>query len=203
LLPDLGRALEDDLDWRTAELAIFRELLTTSSRHETQRRALFRGTWALLYAHYEGFVKFCLESYIERVCGKCNDCNSITDRMFVYLFDKEIKTTKSMTSEESYHFFKNDVVNLRNSSPIPVTVDTKSNLWPSLLSDILIKLEINADTIQLDERKLTTLVARRNDIAHGKRVFIDDLSYYIDYERAATNTMYSLALAVVERCESL
>lgn len=49
---------------------------------------------------------------------------------------------------------------------------------------------------------LATLVARRNDIAHGKKVFIRDMTYYHDYEQAVDAVMVGLALAVVGKAES-
>ena len=65
LLKKLERNIEVDLDWRHAELAIFRELLSTAIHGESRKRAMFRAGWVLLYAHYEGFSKFCLDLYIE------------------------------------------------------------------------------------------------------------------------------------------
>lgn len=47
--------------------------------------------------------------------------------------------------------------------------------------------------------KIKTLVARRNDIAHGQKVFIEDLTYYLEYENMTRNLMYALALAVIDR----
>ncbi|WP_433935604.1 MAE_28990/MAE_18760 family HEPN-like nuclease [Brevundimonas diminuta] len=44
-----------------------------------------------------------------------------------------------------------------------------------------------------------SLVSRRNDIAHGKKVFIQDMTYYREYEDAASALMYNLALAIVDR----
>jgi MAE_28990/MAE_18760-like HEPN len=73
LLRKLEKAIEADLDWRQAELAVFREMLTLSADLETRKRALFRAGWALLYAHYEGFSKFCLDLYIEFICRSLSD----------------------------------------------------------------------------------------------------------------------------------
>ena len=121
--------------------------------------------------------------------------------MFVYFVEKEIRMTKAMSSEECFLFFKNEINVLRCKTPNLVSVDTKSNLWPELLTDLLKKLDLSHYNIVVDEKKLKTLVARRNDIAHGKNVFIADLRYYFEYEQVVTNIMYELALAVVDRSE--
>jgi len=199
LLARLEKTIEIDLDWRNAEIAIFREQLSLGVQTETKKRAMFRAGWLLLYAHYEGFSKFCLEIYIEYMCSILKDCHGIPDKTFVYFVDKEIKSTKSMSSEDTFLFFKNEINSLRTKSPKPLMVDTKSNLWPEVLLELISKLDLTGYTIISDEKKLKTLVARRNDIAHGKSVFIDDLHYYLEYERVVINTMYELALAVVDR----
>src|SRR6202011_3735888 len=113
--------------------------------------------------------------------------------------EAEIRKAKSLPSHELFKFFGEEVDLLRAQTPKFPNVDTKSNLWPNLLEEILVKLDLASSSILLERRKLETLVARRNDIAHGKKVFIDDIEYYLEYERAATNTMYALALAVSDR----
>jgi hypothetical protein len=71
LLRKLEKDIEADLDWRQAELAVLREILILSAELGTRKRALFRAGWALLYAHYEGFSKFCLELYIGNTLYDC------------------------------------------------------------------------------------------------------------------------------------
>jgi len=201
LLRKLEKDIEADLDWRQAELAVFREMLTLSAELETRKRVLFRTGWTLLYAHYEGFSKFCLDTYIEFIGRSLTDCHMLPDNMFVYFVEKEIGAAKALSPEGIFQFFQGDIHALRSTAPKTITVDTKSNLWPDLLAKILGRLDLNSSCIIEHERKLKTLVARRNDIAHGKRVFIDDITYYQEYETAVLNVMYGLALAVGDRSE--
>ena len=119
--------------------------------------------------------------------------------MFVYLIDKQLKACRSLTSDEMFSFFAKEMPLLRGKPPQMITIDTKSNLWPNLLQDILVRLELESYVIIEDTRKLATLVSRRNDIAHGKKVFIDDVTYYLEYEVAVSNVMYAMALAVVDK----
>jgi hypothetical protein len=121
--------------------------------------------------------------------------------MFVYLVETEIRDAKALSPERIFQFFQEEIRALRSTPPKSITVDTKSNLWPDLLMEMLDRLDLNSSFIIKDERKLKTLVARRNDIAHGKRVFIDDIKYYQEYETAVLNVMYGLALAVGARSE--
>ncbi|WP_424361114.1 MAE_28990/MAE_18760 family HEPN-like nuclease [Methylocystis parvus] len=199
LISKLEASIEADLDWRHAELAVYREILATLGENEIKRKAMYRAAWALIYAHYEGFCKYCLEGYIEFLSSAMQDCVGFSDRMFVFMIEKEIKKARSLSSDGIYAFYANDIPKIRVSAPPKIGIETNSNLWPTLLRSILDRLELGSYSIILDEAKIKTLVARRNDIAHGKKVFIEDLRYYLEYERAASNLMYSLALAIVDR----
>ncbi len=177
-LHSLETQVEADLAWREAELAVFREMLASKNYGEVRSRALFRAGWALLYAHYEGFIKFCLDLYLEYICKRHVHCRSLPHRLFIYLIDEEIQRAKSLPPEEIVNFFLNEFQCLRDKAPQAVTVNTQSNLWPDLLEKILVRLDLEAPDIVRERRRLQTLVARRNDIAHGKKVFIDDFDYY-------------------------
>jgi hypothetical protein len=196
---DFDKQIERDLDWREEELATFRELLTRMPRQTVKSHALFRAGWALIYAHYEGFCKFGLDLYLESLGRLLTNCRSLPECLFVYSIEAEIRKAKNLSSHDLFKFFGDGVVILREQAPKFSGIDTRSNLWPNLLEETLEKLDLSPVNVLLERRKLETLVARRNDIAHGKRVFIEDIEYYLEYERAATTTMYALALAVSDR----
>ncbi|WP_198013964.1 MAE_28990/MAE_18760 family HEPN-like nuclease [Desulforegula conservatrix] len=46
-----------DLEWREREIAAMRLLIYRPDLTNSQRSALLRAGWAMLYAHYEGFIK--------------------------------------------------------------------------------------------------------------------------------------------------
>lgn len=52
------KQLEDDLDWRQAELASLKSQVIKATNGSVMHQVLLRAMWALLYAHYEGFCKF-------------------------------------------------------------------------------------------------------------------------------------------------
>jgi len=66
---DLTHALESDLRWRREELlAIHRRLRCVQD--DVERGALLRAGVALLYAHWEGFVRHAAQSYLELVADR-------------------------------------------------------------------------------------------------------------------------------------
>ena len=60
---ELNKRLGDDLGWRRKEIAFYR---SWASRAE-HRQAVLRGAVAVLYAHWEGFVKTGSQAYLEFV----------------------------------------------------------------------------------------------------------------------------------------
>ena len=73
--------ITEDLDWREREIASMRVLISGPGLTNSQRDALLRSGWAMLYAHYEGFIKNTLTVFydeVERVTEKCKDLPSKT-----------------------------------------------------------------------------------------------------------------------------
>ncbi|WP_339872631.1 MAE_28990/MAE_18760 family HEPN-like nuclease [uncultured Brevundimonas sp.] len=194
----LSTQIEADLDWRHAELAVFRELLILDAGNSIRRNVLFRGAWAILYAHYEGFCKYSLQLLAEFLQG-LPDCAALPHSTFLFVHDKKMRQAKGLPTSEAYEFFRVTVEALRAGPPPVGSVDTKSNLWPNLLDKILIDLDLQSYGVVQSPVMVKTLVSRRNDIAHGQKVFIKDLTYYKEYEQVVSEIMYSLALAIVDR----
>jgi hypothetical protein len=199
---ELTKQLEQDLDWRSAELAIFRELLVLHGPTRIRTNALFRAAWLLLYAHYEGFCKYALQLYAEFL-GSLPTCEPLSDATFIYIHQAAIRTARSKPAAEIFRFFREEIDLLRSAPPPVAEVDTQSNLWPNLLERMLLSFDIPTAEILCDATKIKTLVGRRNDIAHGKQVFINDIKYYSEYEGSAQALMYSLALAIVDKATGL
>lgn len=197
-LAQLERQIELDLDWRHAELAIFRELLTLDTVTLVRKSALFRGAWALLYAHYEGFCRYALQLLADYI-RMLPDCDGLAHPTFLFFHDKSMREAKSLPTAAAYEFFRITIEELRTKSPPEIVIDTKSNLWPSLLDELLSAMDMDAYGVIEQPEMLKTLVARRNDIAHGQKVFITDLTYYLEYENTTRNVMYALALAIIDR----
>jgi hypothetical protein len=197
-IAQLERQVEVDLDWRHAELAIFRELLTLDTVTQVRRSALFRGAWAILYAHYEGFCKYSLQLLADYL-RELPNCDTLPHATFLFVHDKSMRAAKSLPTAAAFEFFRTTIDQLRLQPPPETLIETKSNLWPSLLDEILSSLDLLSYGVIDQPEKIKTLVARRNDIAHGQKVFIRDLSYYLEYENATRNLMYALALAIVDR----
>ena len=66
-LEQLYDFLSGELAWRTKELVTLKALVEQTSPSRERRRVLLRAGVALLYAHWEGFVKRAGSAYLEFV----------------------------------------------------------------------------------------------------------------------------------------
>lgn len=64
-IADLSTFLRSDLAWRRKENSVFHSIVRTSEA--AKKQALLRGAVAVLYAHWEGFVKTSCRAYLEYV----------------------------------------------------------------------------------------------------------------------------------------
>lgn len=195
--------IERDFDWRETEIAMLRLMLANTNMKDRERLVLFRAAWALLYAHYEGFCKFALTVYYDSIRSHGLKCRYLPERTIALALNKEINKIKNLPS---YEFFKEviafDSKHLDTNASFP-DVDTESNLWPKTLEGLLLDADLSIESLRDNDRKLATLVSRRNKIAHGEREIITELDYYLQFEEAVTLLMCDLALAIDDKIASI
>ncbi|MFM7641320.1 MAG: MAE_28990/MAE_18760 family HEPN-like nuclease [Cyanobium sp.] len=196
IIDDISR----DLDWREAEIASMRLLLSRKDISSKQVEVLLRAAWALLYAHYEGFVKYCLTLFYEEISRRSVKCAVLPNATQVFAkVLKQIRTMPLVNMITEVSNFKD--LHLDSLASFP-EVDTNSNLWPETLVALLVSADLESQIVNKNRSKLTTLVSRRNEIAHGQKNFIAEFKYYLTYEAAVYEVMYDLALQVEERLAS-
>lgn len=67
---ELQQCIDDDLIWRRRELFNIRAAIEDAQGNAPKQAALLRAGVALLYAHWEGFVKRCGTHYLEFVSNQ-------------------------------------------------------------------------------------------------------------------------------------
>lgn len=75
---------------------------------------------------------------------------------------------------------------------------TESNLWPNIFERESDRLGIQCDELSKHRIRIKSLVARRNDITHGKNLIITSVNEYHEYENAALCLMHELAIKSIE-----
>ena len=195
--------IERDLDWREAELAVLRVILTNRDVTKLQKDVLFRGAWALLYAHYEGFCKFALTVYYDEIKRSGHSLSKFANSIQCFALDKECKKLKNLPTQEFIPaLLLFEQTHLNSSYEFP-DVETDSNLWPSKLAELVYNAELRLPSLTTYERTIKTLVGRRNEIAHGEQSSIKDFEYYRQHEDAVKTILYDLAFAIDDKLAEL
>ena len=174
----LSDALAEDIIWRKREITVLRWLLERAT--PDRRPTLLRAAIALVYAHWEGFIKRAAASYLEFLHYRRLRYSDLAPN-FVALSARAILRRGSAANKFAAHlevttFF---LSKLGETSRIPYKdgVDTGSNLSSALLSEIVDTLGLDFAPFEsksnlIDER----LLRLRNTIAHGEYMFVDQLA---------------------------
>jgi len=191
--------ISQDLDWREREIASMRILLSGAGLTNSQRSALLRAGWAMLYAHYEGFIKNTLTVFYDEAAKAAGKCEHLPSSTRAFALRDTLRYLKNLPCDDMLNKIENFQVDHLASNPQFPDVDTKSNLWPDVLIDLLKTADLNTSIAEKNEAKLRTLVSRRNSIAHGEKSFINEVSYFRGFEEAVYEVLYDVALQVDSR----
>ncbi len=129
-MTDWAKSLEEDLDWRQAELVSLKLLVADSAKGGTRERTLLRALWTLLYAHYEGFCKFAWDFYLDTLeSAKCyrNTCSIPIARFSLATRFKQLRG--NLTNESLWSAFTSEFdVWMKEMACFEQKLETDSNL---------------------------------------------------------------------------
>lgn len=176
----LSDKLAEELAWRKQELSILKSLIDTKSFGTAKRNTLLRSGITILYAHWEGFVKVAANSYVEFVAMQKLPYNQLANNFIALAMkdqlDQAKETEKATIYNEVADFF---MTKLSERSMIKYEFRiTTSNLSSSVFKEIIFMLGLDysfyeSKEVLIDEK----LLNRRNVIAHGNYLDIDDKDY--------------------------
>lgn len=174
-LDQLEAALTADLKWRTAELFVW-ETVAKAAR-PTQRPALLRGGLALVYAHWEGYVKTAGGNYLEYVSRKGLKLGELRPELAAVALRTKIVTLAAEKNPEPH----TELVQIireeaSTSATLPygsTTIRTRANLNYKTFASIMHSLGCDANrhaalAVQIDQR----LLGGRNEVAHGREEYV-------------------------------
>lgn len=203
-MTDWAKELEEDLNWREAELATLKRALSVAASGPRER-ALLRALVAVLYAHYEGFCRFAWQTYLDAVSqdGKARkDVAECLARLSLKPRFDELRTKCS--TQEVWDFCRVGFASaMQEPISFDVGLDSKDNLWPDVFREKSQLVGLPCSELEHNSSRMSSLVARRNDLAHGKKVAVPKLVDYLDYENAALLVMHEVAVEVMEAIQAL
>jgi hypothetical protein len=199
---DFETQIENDLIWREKELASLKRIAITNRENAIIYRTVLRASWATLYAHFEGFTKFAWELLLDKVAADEITVRELRNEFKLLALEKPFKTLRGDTSTENlFTFFELGINEFLESSvefDEECRLSTESNLWPNVFERECAKVGIISKELENVRQLIKTLVARRNDIAHGKYMTINSVDEYSKYEQAVLLVMHDLALQIIE-----
>lgn len=196
------KSLEDDLKWREAELASLKRLAITAPEGSVSRKSILRAMWALLYAHFEGFTKFCWDTVFDQIQSAGVTKGQLSEGFSLLAMERNFKELRGrMDAASLLSFFRTEMAQVLAENaefPDDFRLKTESNLWPNVFERESARIGIVCSELDNHRVRIKTLVGRRNQIAHGNGIVINTLAEYGEYENATVCLMHDLALKTIE-----
>lgn len=167
--------LDHESSWRKQEISILKRQVNAADTSKPAGRYALRSAIAMLYAHWEGWVKSISQAFLKLV----NKEGLSIDRLSFPLAGRalqgkfrDLDDTRKSSKRESFARFifsdDNQVIKLDE------TVYTGSNLKYELFKDILIEFGIDNRAFETKGNMIDSqLLAQRNRIAHGESTLPD------------------------------
>jgi len=161
--------MDKELSWRIKEIGAF----NVASRANSDKAKYFtRAGVALLYAHWEGFIKRSSEIYLEYVSSRNLTYRDLKSCFAVFGLKAKLsllsESRKSKTNVDAFDFVLAGLDSVARIN-LASAVNTESNLTSKVFESIASAIDIDTDPYDTKFNLIDEgLVARRNSIAHGE-----------------------------------
>lgn len=176
--------MEDSLSWRVNEFLALKNLLRSDNSVPVVKTLI-----VMLYAHFEGFFKDCLECYIKYINSTNLTLSNFIDTVITASLSREYmafedsnRKCKELTSvppaEEFLHKYhrRRELTKKFTSNYLDKKIridekiiNTKSNLDYGVLQENLYILGFDYNYFMDKQNNITKLVRLRNSVAHGSQ----------------------------------
>ena len=173
--------VDNEMSWRLKEIHDLKTIASSSSVSKLRKKVLFRTGVALLYAHWEGFIKCTGSYYLEYVSFQRLPINKLKNNFVTLIYKNQIDVSNT---SNKYSIFDSIVETLieKNTSkakvPFKSIIQTKSNLSSVVLKEIIWCLGFDYSKFATKEYIIDTrLVSKRNHVAHGESMPISETEF--------------------------
>lgn len=197
-IEELVDKIAEDLVWRKREISELKNLIDQPTISDVRKKVLCRSGVALLYAHWEGFIKKSGAYFLEYVANQRHSISELRSNFVTLLLkgkiDKASESKKYSAFDEITQYIINNQ-NVRARIPYKNVINTQSNLSTTVLKEIMWCLGLDYDVFAAKEKLIDLkLVGKRNYVAHGEflEVDVDDFVEMVDEVIGLMNTFKNL-----------
>lgn len=172
---DLQKKLDKDLSWRKKELSLLKNNVNQAEGKLLETN--IRTGIALLYAHWEGFIKIASRNYLKYLNYKQLPCGYLKHNFKILALKSTIFDISKATNFESHSRIVNEILYRIDERIFKVDIkdkliiNTKSNLSFDVFKELLISLDIGVKDFELKKHFIEDrLVKVRHRIVHGEYV---------------------------------
>ena len=177
----LVEAVAAEIAWRRRELTDLWFLLEHTDGNRTHQTVLTRAAVALLYAHWEGFVKATAEIYLEFVAMQRCQNSELADNMLAIAVRSKLfaaQTSRRIARHSTVVEFFRTQMERRSALPYKDAIRTEANLSSTVLMEILCTLGLSTVPYEPKRHLIDSqLLAKRNHIAHGSVLNVESDDY--------------------------
>ncbi|MEU3241052.1 MAE_28990/MAE_18760 family HEPN-like nuclease [Streptomyces violaceoruber] len=178
----LESSLTEDLKWRTHEMQLWEQVASSCRAHQVA--GVLRGGLALVYAHWEGYVKEGARAYLEYISRKGLKVNELRSEIAAVALRSKLGQGEASKNSSAHTAI---VELLREADTLPAnlpyasaTIRTRANLKFEVFTDIMHSIGCDASRHEIYQSTIDKrLLRHRNDIAHGREEYVS-LSDWID-----------------------
>lgn len=171
--------LDQDLAWRKKELTLI--VSSVKRAPDAELNTQLRIGIALLYAHWEGFIKISSTFYLNYLSQKNLTYEELGENYVALALKSKFnicgQTKKTSLHTKLVHMLLN---NLSDYATIPYknVIETNSNLKWKVFKEILDTLGFDDSFYETKEKLIDqTLVENRNNVAHGQITSFDKTEF--------------------------
>lgn len=173
---ELSDRLAEDLVWRKKELTVLRKLVSQAT--PDRKTVLLRSLIAILYAHWEGFVKRASGAYLEYLARRRLPYAELASNFVAYSLAPQIRDASSRRDLAALIEVVSTLrggLSGRSRIPFKDGIEAGANLSSKVLRRLTTTLGIDyrpfeTKAVLIDER----LLGNRNRIAHGDYLVLDE-----------------------------
>lgn len=198
-LDELDDRIREDYTWRRHEIQFFDQQLASTDPIAT--RSLLRASVALLYAHWEGFIKTACHYYLCFVSSLRLPTERLSPELAAFSLRSAIKkgvnTNSAILQIEMVVEFRDGAVTRAKIPTTPDAIETRSNLSFPVLENILTSIGIDPSQYAYATDLINSqLVDSRNKIAHGQHDYMER-SEWSDLRNDVLTIMESISTEIV------